>query len=263
MGEKWLEGILSVGELKQVLEAANDALIVLDAKGNFRYCNPLVLKVGGYTEEELLGQNFRKIIAPGHADKAIEEFRMHIDGRHTAPYEIEILRKDGRRVPVEISTGPLRVRGAVVGVVGIVRDITARKALEASLTHARDYAERLIETAPLMIVGLDKFGNITVFNRVAEEVSGYTLEELRGKNWFASVVPRNRYPEVWKVFEQMKATGRISGVFENPIVTKSGEERIIAWRNSVVREKGQAAGTISFGIDMTEKRKAEGRRPRG
>ena len=69
-------------------------------------------------------------------------------------------------------------------------------------------------------------------------------------------MPRDRYPEVWEEFERLLAGG-IPLAFENPILTKSGEERYILWRNAELRQKGRVVGTLSFGIDITERRRAE------
>ena len=90
----------------------------------------------------------------------------------------------------------------------------------------------------------------------AAEVSGYTREELVGRSWFETLVPRDRYPEVWEEFERLLAGG-IPLAFENPILTKSGEERYILWRNADAAPKGRVVGTLSFGIDITERRRAE------
>lgn len=136
------------------------------------------------------------------------------------------------------------------------RDITQRKHDEAALRHAKEYAESLIAGANAMIVGLDLKGDITLFNKAAEQITGYALADLQGRNWFEVLVPRARFPEVWREFERLTSDG-LPDRFENPVLTRSGEERLIAWRNSVVSIEGVATGTLSFGIDVTEQRRSE------
>lgn len=136
------------------------------------------------------------------------------------------------------------------------RDITASKAAEEALREAKNYAETLIRTANVLIVGLDATGSVVTFNDQAETVTGYTRAEVLGRNWFEVVVPKERYPAVWKEFGRLHE-GALSEVFENPILTKDGRERIISWRNSEIREGGTVRGTISFGRDITESRQAE------
>ncbi len=138
-----------------------------------------------------------------------------------------------------------------------VRNITERKQAEENLKAAKDYSDRLINTANAMIIGLDLQANIVLFNRAAEKVTGYRRGEVLGKNWFELLVPRDRYPQVAVMFSTLVKGGLLPTSSENPIITKSGEERDISWRNSVMREKGRIAGTISFGIDITERKRAE------
>jgi PAS domain S-box-containing protein len=138
----------------------------------------------------------------------------------------------------------------------VVIDITDRKLAEESLQNAKDYAENLIQTANAIVVGMDTRGNIITFNNAAEKITGYTIAELRGRNWFEVIVPKNRFPEVWQIFEKL-TTGGLPKYFENPILTKTGEERYIIWHNNEVKEHGIIIGTISFGMDITERRQVE------
>jgi diguanylate cyclase (GGDEF)-like protein/PAS domain S-box-containing protein len=125
------------------------------------------------------------------------------------------------------------------------------------LVAAKEYSERLIETANVMVVGLDSEGCITIFNEAAERVSGYSRDEVLGRNWFDILVPRDRFPKVWTVFCDLRQRGCLVRNYENPILTKDGRELIIEWQNSVLIENGEPATTISFGLDVTERKKTE------
>jgi PAS domain S-box-containing protein len=93
---------------------------------------------------------------------------------------------------------------------------------------------------------LDRDANIVTFNRAAEEITGYTREEVVGRNWDI-MLPRERYQAPWKEFTRLVSEGD-SGRHENPILTKSGEERIILWKNSLMRDDAnEVVGTVSFG----------------
>lgn len=126
----------------------------------------------------------------------------------------------------------------------------------AKLQSAKDYAELLIQTANALVIGLDLEGRITVFNHAAELITGYTFDEMRTQNWFETLVPKDRYPEVWAEFTRL-SSGGFPEKFENPILTKSGQERHILWQNSQMRDETGIIGSISFGIDITERKKAE------
>lgn len=114
----------------------------------------------------------------------------------------------------------------------------------------------LIRTANVIIIVLDRHGNIETFNEAAEKITGYSYVELRGRSWFECLVPRARYPHVWEEFQRLTA-GELPRVFENPILTKHGEERYIIWQNNQVTVDGEVVATISFGNDITERRHAE------
>ncbi len=158
---------------------------------------------------------------------------------------------------VELSAFPLKdAEGEITGVIEYAKDITDSRRAEQAMREAKSFSESLIETANAIVVVLDRQGEITVFNSTAERITGYTAEELGGKNWFEVLVPRERYPEVWGEFERLMAGG-VPQEFENPILTKGGEERHIVWKNSELIRDGQVAGTVSFGIDITERKQAE------
>src|SRR5664280_60347 len=130
-----------------------------------------------------------------------------------------------------------------------------RRAEESSLV-ARESLLELIDTIDAIVVILDAEGKIRYTNQVIEEITGYSREELGGASWFELLTPKDRYPEVWEEFQSLTTEGALDR-FENPIVTKGGEERYIVWRNSVLRRKGKAVGTASIGIDISERKRAE------
>lgn len=125
---------------------------------------------------------------------------------------------------------------------------------QQAIQSAKEYAEKLIDTANVMVVELDLLGNVRRANPAVEEITGYRSEELHGRNWFDILVPQERYPEVRQMFMTLSEKG-IPKQFENPIVTKDGQELSIIWQNGELQEKGKAVGVISFGIDMTQTRK--------
>ncbi len=137
-----------------------------------------------------------------------------------------------------------------------VIDITERKRSETALQTAKEYAENLVRTANTLVMGWDTFGNITIFNKTAQEVTGYTRAEMERPNWREILTPKKQYKEFWAEYERVRKSGRLRNI-EVPLLTKSGEERRILWQNSEVREQGKVVGEISFGIDVTERRRGE------
>lgn len=116
-------------------------------------------------------------------------------------------------------------------------------------------AQDLIQHANVIVIQLDAAGRIVWINDGAERITGYAPADLVGRDWFEVLVPRSRYPYVSEQFARGADAG-IPASFENPILTRSGEERFISWHNRELRDGGRATGTISLGIDITEQRLA-------
>ncbi len=125
-----------------------------------------------------------------------------------------------------------------------------------SQPSAEEYAKILFNSANAIVVGLDHQGYVTVLNQAAETITGYSRSELRGKNWFEILVPKDRYSEVWKEF-QCAGTLTLPKTFENPILTKKGEERQVVWQNGEIRNQERIVGFLCFGLDITDRRRME------
>jgi PAS domain S-box-containing protein len=151
--------------------------------------------------------------------------------------------------------------GQVTAAVFITEDITTRKSTEKELLGSRIFTDNLIQSANVMIVGIDAEGKVNIFNPEAERISGYTFDEIKDKDWFSTLVPKEKYPDVYKIFNRL-LQGGLTKLFQNPILTRNGEERIISWTNNEVIKNDKPAGVISFGIDVTEQIKAEEERNR-
>jgi PAS domain S-box-containing protein len=129
---------------------------------------------------------------------------------------------------------------------------TAQRRQQEALADEK-YAELLIETANAMVIGVDSAGKMVVVNEATERVTGYRRVELIGRSIFDTLMPRDRFPRAWEAFLRYRESGQAARAFEAPILTRSGEERTIAWQNSAVFAHGSAPALLSFGIDMTER----------
>jgi PAS domain S-box-containing protein len=138
----------------------------------------------------------------------------------------------------------------------VVHELEVHQIEEEGLISANTFAENMLQTANVMVIGLDVNGCVNRMNQTAEKITGYTQAELKGKNWFETLVPKDKYPHVWEEFNRLIAGGT-PRTFENPILTKSGEERFILWQNNEVKVKGRIVGTISYGNDVTDRKRME------
>lgn len=141
----------------------------------------------------------------------------------------------------------------------IFYDITEKKNLELKLKAEERLAKNYLDTSETIMVSLDITGHITMLNRYGLGFLGYSEEEILGKNWFESVLSQPEgMNEVYPVFLQI-VSGNLESVkyFENDVVTKLGKCRRIAWRNEYQLDvNGRIIGTLSSGLDITERNKA-------
>jgi len=118
-------------KFKTLFEYAPDAYYLNDLKGTFIDGNIAAEKITGYKRKELIGKSFLKLklLSPSQIPKAAAALAKNARGKATSPEEYQLTRKDGKKVDVEIANFPMRIKGKLQ-VLGIARDITARKAAE-------------------------------------------------------------------------------------------------------------------------------------
>ena len=129
---------------RELFENANDIVYTHDFSGRFTSLNKAGEEISGYSREEALRMNAIDIISPEHQALARQMIRRKLEGDPTTRYEIELTAKDGRRIPIEVSTRIIYEDGKPVGIQGIARDITERhraeeerRRLEAQIQHAQ------------------------------------------------------------------------------------------------------------------------------
>jgi PAS domain S-box-containing protein len=131
--------------------------------------------------------------------------------------------------------------------------------VQESIRRRNQTAQKYLDIAGVIIVAIDDSGQITLINKRGCDILGYQKEELIGKNWFDTFVPEKIREDVRTVFKQL-LSGDIAPVeyYQNPVITKAGEEKIIAWYNTLITdESGKIFGTLSSGEDVTERIRAE------
>ena len=119
---------------RNYLECAPDGVYMSDVKGTFIYGNRKCEEITGYRREELIGKNFLElnILSEKDLNKAIQLLQANMQGKPTGPDEIELISKEGRRIPIEISTSVVQRMGEGI-ILAFVRDITERKQAEKKL----------------------------------------------------------------------------------------------------------------------------------
>ncbi len=131
-------------QYRELFENANDIVYTHDFTGRFTSLNKAGERVTGYTREEVLRLNAIEITAPEYRALALDMVQRKLLGEPSTQYELEIISKDGRRIPLEVGTRTIFKDGSPVGIQGIARDITERRRaeeerlrLEAQIQHTQ------------------------------------------------------------------------------------------------------------------------------
>ena len=126
------------------------------------------------------------------------------------------------------------------------------------LEEEKDRTQTYLDVAGVIFVVIDANQKVSKVNRKGCHILGYEENEIIGKNWFDNFIPERMKDEVKAVFTRLMA-GEVEPVeyFENPVLTRGREERIIAWHNTTLRNKaGRIIGTLNSGEDITKHRQS-------
>ncbi|MFC1523284.1 PAS domain-containing protein [Thermodesulfobacteriota bacterium] len=134
-----------------------------------------------------------------------------------------------------------------------------RQKAEVALVQERDLAQKYLDVAGIMLAAFNSTGEIILINHKGCEILNVTEEEALGKNWFDNYLPKIMVDEVKEVFNQLMMGNMMLGeYYENPVLTSDGEERIIAFHNTILKdEEGNIQGVLFSGEDITDRIKAE------
>jgi len=242
----------------KALDTQPDTFFLFDVvAGKALRWNAAFREVSGYSDEEIAS-----LPAPASyyspedlkvAGDAIERL-LHGEPRMIT---MNLICKDGSKVPMEYRAASIKgENGEYRYIIAIGRDISERKQAEELLRQERDFADNLIETAQAIILVLDAHGRILHYNSYLENLSGFPLTDMRGKDWMESFIPKYERERIRKLFKTA-ASGQQTKDNVNAIRTRSGEERLIEWRDKVLKDVQGNPGLLAIGIDITERKQAE------
>ncbi len=142
--------------------------------------------------------------------------------------------------------------------VRLEEEVCERRRIEDALKYEKERAQSFLNIAGVMIVAIDADQKVILVNKKACEVLRCREEDIVGKNWFENFVPRDDRERVSEAFATI-VSGDVNPWhhMENRVVTRDGEERLIAWHNTFLREEGRRVVSLSSGEDITDQRRAE------
>ena len=232
-----------------------DMYVSVDAESaKILQCNQTLSDALGYSKEEIIGHPIFEMYHPDCMEDVKSAFQSFVETGEVHEAELELMRKDGSKLDVSLNVSAVRdAQGKVLRSRSSWRDISDRKLVEKQLRKERDFAENLVNTAPSIVVVLDKQGIIERINPYMEEISGYTLAEVKGKDWFTTFLPESNREQTRAVFMDAIDDITMHGNIDT-IITRAGEERAIEWYDKTIKDhEGNTLGLLAIGQDVTER----------
>jgi PAS domain S-box-containing protein len=281
----WVLGTLSEKRmyyqkaLADIIEGTPVPMIVINKEHTVTHFNKACEKLVGCSADEIIGTTnqwkaFYQEENPTLADLIIDGFSEEkITGYYgdkcressglKGTYELEDMIKVSEHHSrfLHITGAPVRnAKGQITKAVLTIQDNTEQKTNELALRESEYRLRNMMEDAQFITVMLDTDKNVTFCNEYFLRLTGWGIKEVIGQNWFEKFIPEVDRSEMSRVYTDMMATTekKFHHQYVNPILTRFGEERFIAWNNILTKDtKGNTVGVTSIGDDITEKQKAE------
>ena len=257
VGEIKKELLQSETRYQKLFEGSKDATFILSKEGRHIDANKEAENLLGYTLEELKALTYEDTVVSTDLPDSKKKLSQILEGKEIPLYEKKFKRKDGKVVPVEISVSGIKDESGYVKVIqSIVRDITHRKKAEKELYKLHHFLEQIIDDAGVWLNVLDGKGNVVIWNKAAEEISGYSREEVMGNSSIWEWLCPDADCRI-KVIKNILSGQRLEN-FETPIQCKKGDLKTISWNSrTLLHEEGTSQGFIVIGRDITEQKKVE------
>jgi len=230
-------------------------IIFINVKGRVVYANQRWVEVTGYSLEEFCspGFDFLSVIAPEHRDAMREKFRKHMSNQDLTPDEHVVIAKDGRRIPVILSTTLIHY-GGETAILGTLTDITELKRSEDALKKSEEKYRELVENINDILFSTDLEGIITYISPAVERTMGLSPGEVTGKKYTEFIVAED-LERIQREFGK-RLTGELypSGY---RMKTKSGGVRWVRISSRPILVNGTPSGLSGLIVDITEGKLAE------
>ncbi len=244
-------------QYRNLVENINDAVYLLDNKGNFIYISPVAEKIAGYKPEEIIGNSFAKYIYPEDLPSLSKRFGQVLEGRTTTS-EYRIYHKSGKIFWARTSSHPRIVNGVIAGAQGLLTDITDRKQAEEALKRSNSVLKAQQESSIDGIVTVNEKKDITGYNKRFIEIWNIPddiVQSRDDKKLLMYMLSCLKYPDIF--------LERIRYLYENILERghdeiETTDDRTFDWYCApIVSSENQYLGKIWFFRDISERKAAE------
>ena len=242
----------------ELFENANDVVFMCGLRGHLTSLNKAGQRITGYLLPEAIGKNLTQIVAPEYCALAEQIIQRGDAQQRSAIHELEIVGKDGHRVPVEISIRYIYDEGLPVAIQGIARDITERKRAEEALIEERHLLRTLLDNLPDYIYFKDRDTRFIRTNKAhAKAFSLSDPAQVVGKTDFDFFTNEHAQP-AFADEQEIIRTGQPMLAKEEKETWPDGRETWVSTTKMPLRDvAGNIIGTFGISRDITERKRAE------
>jgi PAS domain S-box-containing protein len=257
-----------------ILEAIPDAVAAVNQQGVIIQVNSQTEGLFGYTRDELIGQKIEMLVP----DRQRPQHHLHREHFHQQPkirrmgsgLNLSGRRRDGTEFPVEISLSPIATGDGTM-VLSVIRDSSDRQRIEDELRRANEELERrrsrqlrdsqtrlalIVDSSQDAIIGKNLDGIVTHWNKGAEQIYGYTADEMIGRS-ISVLAPKERVDEIPTILEKISHGQRVE-YFESVRVTKDGRYLRVSISVSPIHDsEGKVVGASTIARNITAQKKIE------
>ena len=238
-------------KFRSITEQISELVFVTASSGIVQYVSPVIEKLSGYLPDDVISHSFIEFIAEDDISRVVETFHDAIVHQlKNQVIEFKYRKKNGTFLDAEVHSQYYHANG-FSGVIGVILDVTDRKLAENQIKKLGT----IVEQSPAIVIITDPLGQIEYVNPAFTKITGYTFDEVKGKNprfLQSGLTPKAHYEQLWKTI----LSGNIwRGEFQNR--KKNGDlycERAVI---SAILKEGVITNFVAVKEDITEHKKEE------
>jgi PAS domain S-box-containing protein len=247
---KTFKYLLRVEILQTIFDASIYSAVIFDAKGKVLNCSPSFLSFFGIDQREASQLTLYKFSTLFHEKNAYQIFSSLVPQPIVFETTVQIQKEE--IIDVEVMAKLIVMDGMECIYISI-QDIRLKKAMRKDLQNEKNIAQNYLDIVNVMILVLDTQRKIKLLNRKGCEIIGYSCEEVVGQDWVENFLPKEIREEVRSFQDRLIHGKKEAFYYEKPVLTKSGEERLIAWHNTPLFDAGgEFLGILCSGEDITK-----------
>jgi PAS domain S-box-containing protein len=247
------ERVHELGRYASYFAHLSDGVAILDARACVLSLNPAGEKLLDVTSAAALGHHINVLTNATDDGLLLDVLYSVSKGNVRTDVDVQVVTAAGRRLTLSLSAAPLTGDAGEGVAILTMRDVTRQRQMADELRRTKEYLERLIDSSVDAIIAADMRGNITIFNKAAELVTGYRAEDVVGKLHVTRLYPEGVAREVMaRLRSGEHGLGRLaSSRYE--IISRSGERIPVNMTASIIHDGTSEVGTVGLFTDLRDR----------